>query len=319
MSARPNALARQLNVPVEILGTVNVPADGDCMFACVAKVLCEVGHQTTVKTLRREYAESLGPQELEAFKVRAAIGESGYKFAETIDSIDELRVYATKTGASVKHADKCLWGDEATLCFLARRYNLTILVCTAVGRRPTRVEWRFGHGKTTAMLHRSRGEHYSLLTFDGHAAQPLSELPKALSERAMALHDAAATGEEKVEVVAPGVLGKRPRDDDAEERTHPRDSAARCAFEGCTICDGSEWTRMCAGEETQVTEAVKKANLAVATEMLGKPAVALDPETDDELRGQATEVRLLPCGDPVFKFSVGEDTVVWVHEMELVE
>ena len=118
---------------------------------------------------------------------------------------------------------------------------------------------------------------------------------------------------------APGVLGKRTRDEDAEERTHPRDSAARCAFEGCTICDGSEWKRMCAGEETQVTEAVKKANLAMATEMLGKPAVALDPETDDELRGQATEVRILPCGDPLFKFSVGEDKVVWVHEMELVE
>jgi hypothetical protein len=118
---------------------------------------------------------------------------------------------------------------------------------------------------------------------------------------------------------APGVLGKRLRDEDAEARTRPQDSAARCAFEGCTICDGSEWKRMCAGEETQVTEAVKKANLAMATEMLGKPAVALDPETDDELRGQATEVRLLPCGDPVFKFSTGEDTVVWVHEMELVE
>lgn len=115
---------------------------------------------------------------------------------------------------------------------------------------------------------------------------------------------------------APGVLGKRTRDD--EERTHPRDLAARCAFEGCTICDGSEWKRMCAGEETQVTEAVKKANRAMATEMLGKPAVALDPETGDELRGQATEVRILPCGDPLFKFSVGDGTVVWVHEMELV-
>ena len=316
MSARRNALARQLDVPAERIDIHNVPADGDCMFACVAKVLCEIGQETTFETLRREYAQSLGPEELEAFKVRAAVGEPGYAFAKTMDSVDQLRVYATNTGASVKHAYKCLWGDEATLCFLARRYDLTILVCTAAGRRPTRVAWRFGRGDTTAVLHRSGGEHYSLLAFDGRTAPPLSELPDALHERAAVLPDAAAnTGDE--EAVAPGVLGKRPRDEDAEAPISAR-TMARCAFEGCTICDGSEWKLMCPDEKTHVTEAVKKANLAMATEMLNKPAVAWDPETEDELRGQATEVHILPCGDPLFKFSVDEDTVVWVHEMELV-
>ncbi len=93
----------------------------------------------------------------------------------------------------------------------------------------------------------------------------------------------------------------------------------RCANEYCTICDGSEWKEMHPDESPDITRSIRNYNAKLACSYLHKKATALNPTTDEIVKGTASECHLLECGDPLFRFVCDNGTSLFVHEVELVE
>ena len=135
----------------------------------------------TSKSLRDYVANKLTQEQFDLYKMYAVAGLDEYRFINRLDTLEDLRTFAKRSGKS-NGPGRCFWADEFALRTIGDGLQMTLLIVDdessrgngggrSAKRRKTSEDNRFvhiGNYPNAILLHRSRREHFNALVIDSH-------------------------------------------------------------------------------------------------------------------------------------------------------
>lgn len=149
---RENALAKLLNISKDQISIFVAKADGDCLYACISKVIDNV----TINEMRNIVANNLTQEIYDTYK---AICE----FSDELIWI--RRCKCLEDAKELLRIQKLVWADEFAIKTIIESFDITLFVINEGNRESSTSYDRIGFGSIHIILNRTRRSHYNLITF----------------------------------------------------------------------------------------------------------------------------------------------------------
>jgi hypothetical protein len=155
------------------VGIVAIQADGDCFYRVIAKAL---GEGQTTMSLRDIVAAALTMEELVFYKVLHNV--PGYSECAQCTTLEELKSLI---------ATPCrIWADQFAIETLAKHFHIRLFIVDDGAQKDKFVIVNAGgqHSEQHAddavvLLHRTRRQHYNLITVEGRMKSELQQMKQA--------------------------------------------------------------------------------------------------------------------------------------------
>ena len=153
---------------------ISIEADGDCFYSAVTKAL-----QLDIN-LRDVVAAAISINELQFYKMLTNANVPGYERCAQCNTLEELQALIRQP--------KTIWADQFSLETIATHLNCHIwiiddgaarnkFVCVGGNKIDTEGEIDF---RDVVLLHRTRRQHYNLVTIDNKSATPFQEMSETI-------------------------------------------------------------------------------------------------------------------------------------------
>jgi hypothetical protein len=181
---------------------IAIEADGNCLYAAISKAL------PVNDDLRSVVAKAISIKELEFYQMLTHAGVPGYEVCAACSSIEELRALIRQP--------KLVWADQFAMETLQTALKIRLWVIDDGAKRDKYVcvggsKTSVAEDQTIVLLHRTRRQHYNLVTIKGKAALKLSDM----SSETLLLFITRDQIHQKKE----GKIGTCIQEDDGDEKT----------------------------------------------------------------------------------------------------
>ena len=168
MSRAPR-IQRLLETPSA--NVIAIEADGNCLYTAISKALL-----TTID-LRAVVAAALSINELNFYKMLTTANVSGYERCAQCNTLEELQTLVRQP--------KTVWADQFSLETIQTHLNIHIWILddgaardkfVRVGGNTTETPQDKKDSMDVVLLHRTRRQHYNLVTIDNKSATSLKDM-----------------------------------------------------------------------------------------------------------------------------------------------